>query len=232
MIAKLLLPLSLVALPALAPQSEGEAKKAPSDQEVVESQLPSYPLETCPVSGKPLGNAVDRVIDGRLVRFCCGNCPKTFAQAPDKYLAVIDAAVIADQGPRYPLETCVVSGEPMGGEMGPPVDVVVGTRLVRFCCGMCKKSFAADPATYMAELDQAWIASQVDGYPLETCPVSGEKLGSMGEPVDVLYGTRLVRLCCKGCAKGLKKDPQAALAKIDAARTKEAGAAKSEEQGG
>ena len=39
----------------------------------------------------------------------------------------------------------------------------------------------------------------------------------MGEPVDFLYGTRLIRLCCGGCVKGAAKNPQAALAKIDAA---------------
>ena len=48
------------------------------------------------------------------------------------------------------------------------------------------------------------------------CPVSGEKLGSMGEPVDVLYGTRLVRLCCKSCGKEMRKDGAAVVAKVDA----------------
>jgi len=31
------------------------------------------------------------------------------------------------------------------------------------------------------------------------CPVSGEKLGSMGQPVQVRIGKEEVFLCCKGC---------------------------------
>ena len=53
---------------------------------------------------------------------------------------------------------------------------------------------------------------------LKTCPVSGEELGKMGEPVNYLYGTTLVRLCCKDCVGGLKKDPDAALKKLAAAK--------------
>lgn len=35
----------------------------------------------------------------------------------------------------------------------------------------------------------------------EICPVSGQKLGSMGEPVKVQVGKEAVFLCCKGCAQ-------------------------------
>ena len=43
----------------------------------------------------------------------------------------------------------------------------------------------------------------------EICPVSGEKLGSMGPPVKVVVGEAKeeVYLCCKGCMKG-KIDPE------------------------
>jgi hypothetical protein len=33
----------------------------------------------------------------------------------------------------------------------------------------------------------------------EICPISGQKLGSMGEPVKVQVGEEIVFLCCKGC---------------------------------
>ncbi len=35
----------------------------------------------------------------------------------------------------------------------------------------------------------------------EICPVSGGKLGSMGEPVKVNVGEETVFLCCRGCLK-------------------------------
>jgi hypothetical protein len=59
-------------------------------------------------------------------------------------------------------------------------------------------------------------------YPLTTCVVSGEKLGSpdMGPPVDYIHKEsgkpdRLVRFCCKGCIKDFKKDPAKYLKMID-----------------
>jgi len=60
-------------------------------------------------------------------------------------------------------------------------------------------------------------------YPLATCVVSGEELGSMGEPFDYVHKApgqpdRLVRFCCESCVKKFKKDPAKYLAKIDAAR--------------
>ena len=205
--------LALSALPLASVADEA----ATADAKVIEEQLPSYPLDKCLASGLPLdkkGAPINLVREGRLVRLCCEGCIERIDEKPAKFIAAIDEAVIADQGPRYPVKTCVVSGEPLEDV----VDMVHGTRLVRLCCKMCKKEFVKDPAAHMAKLDEAWIAAQKPSYPLTTCPVSGEALGSMGEPLDVLYGTHLVRLCCKGCKKGLAKDPKAVLATIAEAR--------------
>lgn len=54
-------------------------------------------------------------------------------------------------------------------------------------------------------------------YMLETCPVSGEKLGSMGEPVVYSHEGRELRFCCQGCINPFEKDPAQYLAKVDAA---------------
>lgn len=53
-----------------------------------------------------------------------------------------------------------------------------------------------------------------DGYPLSTCVVSGEKLGSMGEPYVFEYEGKKVKLCCDGCEDDFKKEPAKYLAKI------------------
>lgn len=47
------------------------------------------------------------------------------------------------------------------------------------------------------------------------CPVSGEKLGSMGKSVKVKHGGRTVRLCCKPCVKKFKADPEKYLKKVE-----------------
>lgn len=55
-----------------------------------------------------------------------------------------------------------------------------------------------------------------DAYTLGTCPVSGEKLGSMGDvPVYVGEDGREVRFCCAGCEKKYVADAAAMNAEID-----------------
>ena len=56
---------------------------------------------------------------------------------------------------------------------------------------------------------------------LTTCPVSGEKLDSMGKPYVFVYQGQEVKLCCSGCKKDFDKDPAKYLKKIqDAAAAK------------
>lgn len=58
-------------------------------------------------------------------------------------------------------------------------------------------------------------------YPLDTCVVSGAKLGKMGEPyVHTTEEGREVRFCCKGCLPTFKKSPGKFLEKIRAAEAK------------
>jgi len=53
----------------------------------------------------------------------------------------------------YPLDTCVVSGEKFGGDMGDPVVFIYQTnginQEIKFCCPMCKPKFLKDPDKYM-----------------------------------------------------------------------------------
>ena len=179
---------------------------------------PAYPLSTCIISGEPLGTMGEPVIkqyEGREVRFCCENCVGRFEKDVAGNLAKLDAAIIQDQKPLYPLLTCVVSGESLGGgEMGEPVDLVLGNRLVRLCCKMCAKDVKADPAKYLAKLDEAVASNQVANYPATVCPISSEELGGMGDPVDYVYAGRLVRFCCGGCIDKFNADPTAAMRKI------------------
>lgn len=51
-------------------------------------------------------------------------------------------------------------------------------------------------------------------YPLETCLVTDEKLGSMGKPYVVVVGDQQVKLCCDGCLDDLKKDAATLLTKL------------------
>jgi len=63
------------------------------------------------------------------------------------------------------------------------------------------------PAALTAE-DRVLIAKQ------KVCPVTGEELGSMGDPVKVVVKGQTVFLCCSGCEDAIKKDPDKYLAKL------------------
>jgi len=65
--------------------------------------------------------------------------------------------------------------------------------------------------------DHGAAAAAAADYPLDTCVVSGEKLGSMGDPVVVQHDGVEVKLCCQGCVKTFNKDPEKYVAKVKAA---------------
>lgn len=54
-----------------------------------------------------------------------------------------------------------------------------------------------------------------DAWPLATCVVSGQPLGSMGDPIIKLHEGREVRFCCAGCVAPFEKDPAKFLTKAD-----------------
>lgn len=57
----------------------------------------------------------------------------------------------------------------------------------------------------MAQQPAAANGSQV--IPNKICPVMGEPLGAMGDPVPVTVGGETLFVCCRGCVKKVKADP-------------------------
>jgi hypothetical protein len=55
-------------------------------------------------------------------------------------------------------------------------------------------------------------------YPLEVCIGSGEELGSMGDPVVMVYNGQQIKFCCKSCVDDFKEDPASHIAKLTAVR--------------
>lgn len=51
-------------------------------------------------------------------------------------------------------------------------------------------------------------------YPLQICPVSSEKLGSMGDPVVFGYQGQEIKLCCNNCRKDFDAGPAKYLTKL------------------
>lgn len=189
-------------------------KDQPEDQALANYVAAPYPLDTCVVAGGKLGSMgkpTSLVHKGREVKFCCAGCEPKFKKDPDKYLEKIDAAVVEHQAPTYPLETCLISGDKLGDE---PINFIYENRLIRFCCEMCVDGFLKNPNAGLAKLNEASVKAQLADYPAKTCPVTGADLGSMGKPIDMMVGHRLVRLCCAGCDKKVKANPAGMLHKV------------------
>lgn len=70
--------------------------------------------------------------------------------------------------------------------------------------------FAAPLAGFAAEKAKA------KPYPLDTCLVSGEKLGTDAsmKPYSFVHKGQEIKLCCEGCLKDFKKDPATYLKKL------------------
>jgi len=213
---------ALVAAPALTQPDDHKPgpTTAPADQ--TKEMSDPYLLDVCVVSGEKLGSMgkpIVKMYDGRQIRFCGNGCIKKFEDDSAAYWKKVNEQIVKRQMPFYPLDTCMVTGEELGGEMGVPIDFVHKNRLIRFCCRGCLRDFRQNSNAFIEKLDAAVIASQRERYPPQTCPVSGEALDSMENPVDRVYGNRLVRFCCAGCIKRFEKNPTTYVAAIDKAWT-------------
>lgn len=77
---------------------------------------------------------------------------------------------------------------------------------------------------FLASVGTVWAEdAKPVPYPLDTCIVSGEALGSMGDAVVKIHDGREVKFCCAGCIKKFDKDPAKYIAAADA-KAKEAAA--------
>lgn len=136
------------------------------------------------------------------------------------------SALSGDSGPDAINKNCPVGKEPTDGK----TFVDYKGKTIGFCCPGCDKQFLAwseerkdsyldgllkkrseNPAT--AKKKDPWT----EPYSLGVCPVSGEKLGTMGDPVVKLYRDREIRFCCGGCIRAFEKDLEGHFKKIDAA---------------
>ncbi len=124
------------------------------DVRLVQQQLPIYPLDTCIVDDKPLfGLGTNNYIfRNRLFRLCSSKCQVKLEQEPAKYFGKLDYAVIEKQKADYPLETCVVSGKPLGADS---VDHVVANQLVRLSGFDQLEQFGQTPGKYLAIIREA-----------------------------------------------------------------------------
>jgi hypothetical protein len=115
-------------------------------------------------------------------------------------------------------KTCPVTNLKLGS-MGDPIPVEIGGRKVWTCCDACTPKLKANPAKYLAKLGSsaADAVKALTAQEQQICPVTGAKLGSMGEPVLADVEGRKTWTCCAACPPKLKAEPAKYLARLQPA---------------
>ncbi len=60
----------------------------------------------------------------------------------------------------------------------------------------------------------AEVVTDAKPYPLDTCLVSGEELGSMGDAIVINHEGQEIKFCCDKCVPKFKKDPEKYMAEL------------------
>lgn len=164
----------------------------------------------CPVMGKELGSMGDPIkvkAGDQVVFLCCMGCQGKQLNA--EHWGSIQANIAKAQ------QTCPIMGKPVTSEME---STVVDGQRVFVCCPPCIEKIQADTKTAMQKVNANYVSfvkaeaqaksDQIHIKAQGICPVSGQKLGSMGAPIKVKVGEEEhAFLCCKGCqGKQLKAE--------------------------
>lgn len=67
-----------------------------TDEAIIKAQSATYPLKKCVVSGEDLGSmgdAVNFVHEGTLIKLCCDHCLPDVEKDPAKYVAMVKEAI-------------------------------------------------------------------------------------------------------------------------------------------
>jgi YHS domain-containing protein len=128
----------------------------------VEKKSKPYPLNTCVVSGEKFGGDHGEpfvfVHDGREVKLCCKECKSDFDKETAKFVTKIDAA--AKKVKVYALNTCAVTDEKLGGDMGDPYVFIHDLQEIKLCCKDCKGDFDKEPAQFLKKVAKADTTSK------------------------------------------------------------------------
>lgn len=68
--------------------------------------------------------------------------------------------------------------------------------------------------------DKPSTVTASNAYPLDTCVISGQKLGDHGEVVEKTHDGVTVKLCCAGCEDKFNEDPAKFVALVTEAKAK------------
>ncbi|HEY7307819.1 MAG TPA: hypothetical protein VH643_00525 [Gemmataceae bacterium] len=120
---------------------------------------------------------------------------------------------------------CAVQTENRLGIMGKPIKVTIKDEPVFLCCKGCEKTAKQDPDKTLARAEELRIRTalaQLDpadrklAEEQKYCATDPERqpenrLGMMGKPIKIMLKGQPVFLCCAGCKKTAREDPDKTL---------------------
>jgi Cu(I)/Ag(I) efflux system membrane fusion protein len=167
---------------------------SPADRELAESQYFCPILKTSRIGS--MGPPVKLTLAGETVFLCCSGCKAQATEEPEKTAARVRELRQIKRSKKQELAPAV--------EMPPPPVVTQAPT--------SQDSEEKEIQTALAKLspqDRELALAQ------KFCVVAEDsRLGSMGTPTKITVNGQTVFLCCEGCEKAAKKDPQGTLAKL------------------
>lgn len=152
--------------------------------------------KVCPVMGAELGSMgqpVKTKIADKTLFLCCESCEGK--PAKKEYLASIMTRFAQAQN------VCPITGKPV--EANSPT-TIIDDLIVFACCPNCIDKIQAEPAVARSKIEANYASFVSDELQIAAqgiCPVSGQKLGSMGNPIRVMLNDQTTFLCCKACVE-------------------------------
>ncbi len=167
--------------------------------------------------------------------------PSTPEDAEQKVTENLAKLPPADRAAAEAQKSCPVLAGSVLGSMGKPVKVTLDGKSVFLCCSGCEEKASSEPAKVLARAEElragktakpehsgeeeAKIRAALAKLPAADralaekqryCPVTDERLGSMGVPQKLEVQGTTVFVCCKGCDKEVLAKPALMLSKVRA----------------
>lgn len=104
------------------------------------------------------------------------------------------------------------------------ISIVMSLLLITGCAGSrtscqggcCRNAQSTRRTAKRSEVDQKTDEDrEKPKYVQKNCPVTGEKLSSMGSPIPVTVEGRTIQVCCKACVSAVQKNPETYLKIVD-----------------
>ena len=156
--------------------------------------------KACPITGKPVAEGVTCEVGGVDVGVCCKNCQAKVNGAEDT--AAKAAIVFGTAAYEKGFEAAAAQPDLTDVKcmMMSKKDVVADSFAeyrggkVFFCCDMCAKGFAKDPAKKAAQANMQLV--QTGQFVQTACPITGKPVA---DGVTAKIGEMEIGVCCAGC---------------------------------